>query len=95
MFNQIIKYIVYFLSFLIFIAVFALIYGVYIKISPLSKKEYKLEEVVSLSLPKNQKITNMQVIDNNRILVTIEHKNEIQAIIFNIDSQKIIQRIIR
>ena len=67
----------------------------YIKISPLSKKEYKLEEVVSLSLPKNQKITNMQVIDNNRILVTIEHKNEIQAIIFNIDSQKIIQRIIR
>ena len=35
----------------------------------------------------------MQVINNNRILITIDDDNGTQGIIFDIDSQKIIQRI--
>ena len=35
----------------------------------------------------------MQVIDNNRILITISNDDEIQGIIFDIDKQEIIQRI--
>ena len=65
----------------------------YIKISPKTPKNYNIDEVVSLSLNQDQEIKNMQVINNNRILITIVDDNETQGIIFDIDSQKIIQRI--
>jgi len=81
------------LSLLIIIALFAVIYGMYIKISPKAPKNYNIDEVVSLSLNQDQEIKNMQVINNNRILITISDDNGTQGIIFDIDSQKIIQRI--
>ena len=65
----------------------------YIKISPKAQKNYNINEVVSLSLNQDQEIKNMQVINNNRILITIDDDNGTQGIIFDIDSQKIIQRI--
>ena len=93
MFNKIIKYIVYLLSFLIIIAFFALIYGIYIKIFPKTLNNYNIDEVVSLSLKQNQKIKEIQVMDDNIILIIIEDVDEIQGIIFNIDTQEIIQRL--
>jgi len=78
---------------LIIIALFSVIYGMYIKISPKVPKDYNINEVVSLLLNQDQEIKNMQVINNNRILITIVDDNETQGIIFDIDSQKIIQRI--
>ena len=65
----------------------------YIKISPKVPKDYNINEVVSLLLNQDQEIKNMQVINNNRILITIVDDNETQGIIFDIDSQKIIQKI--
>ncbi len=65
----------------------------YIKISPKVPKNYNINEVVSLLLNQDQEIKDMQAINNNRILITILDDNEIQGIIFDIDSQKIIQRI--
>ena len=65
----------------------------YIKISPKASKNYKINEIVSLGLNPDQEIKNMQIINNNRILITISNDIEIQGIIFDIDSQKIIQRI--
>ena len=68
----------------------------YIKISSKASKNYnmdKIDKIVSLTLIKNQEIKNMQVIDNNRILIIVGNDDEIQGIIFNIDTQKIIQRI--
>ena len=64
----------------------------YIKISSKTSKNFKINEVISLSLNHDQEIKDIQVIDNNRILILIEDE-EIQGIIFDIDSQKIIQRI--
>ena len=93
MFEKKIKYVVYVLSFLIIIALFAVIYGMYTKISPITSKNYNIDGVVSLSLNQDQEIKNMQVINDNRILITIGDDNGIQGIIFDIDSQKIIQRI--
>tara|TARA_B100000315_G_C14371368_1_gene493118 strand:- start:398 stop:685 length:288 start_codon:yes stop_codon:yes gene_type:complete len=93
MFEKIIKYIVYTLSLLIIIALISVIYGMYIKISPKVPKNYNINEVVSLLLNQDQEIKDMQAINNNRILITILDDNEIQGIIFDIDSQKIIQRI--
>ena len=68
----------------------------YIKISSKASKNYnmdKIDKIVSLTLIKNQEIKNMQVIDNNRILIIVGNDDEIQGIIFNIDTQEIIQRI--
>ena len=65
----------------------------YIKISPKALKNYTIDEIVSLSLIQGQEIKNIQVIDNNRILITIVDDDEIQGVIFDINSQEIIQRI--
>ena len=65
----------------------------YIKISSKASKNYNIDEIVSLSLISDQEIKNMQVIDNNRILITIVANGEIQGVIFDINSQEIIQRI--
>ena len=75
------------------IAFIAVIYGMYIKISSKSSKNYDINEIASMSLMQNQKIKEIQVIDNNRILITIEDDDEIQGIIYNIDTQEIVQRI--
>ena len=73
------------------VALFALIYGIYIKISPKASKNF--DKVTSLSLTEDYEIINMQVIDNNRILITISNGDKIQGIIFDINKQEIVQRI--
>ena len=93
MFKKIINYVVYILSILIIIAFIAVVYGVYKKIVPKITKYNNINEVISLSLNQNQRIKNIQFMKNNRILITIVDNNEIQGIIFDIKSQKIIQRI--
>ena len=81
------------LSSLIIIAFFAVMYGMYTKIFPKTQKNNSINEIVSLSLTQGQEIKDMQVINNNRILITIVDDNGTQGIIFDIDSQKIIQKI--
>ena len=88
--EKIIKNIVYFLSVLIIIALFAVVYGMYIRISHKSSKN-NVPDDISLLLNKDQEIINMQVIDQNRILVTIENNNQIHGIIYDINKKKIIQ----
>ena len=68
-------------------------YGIYTKIYPKTQKNNSINEIVSLSLTQGQEIKDMQVINNNRILITIVDDNGTQGIIFDIDSQKIIQKI--
>ena len=65
----------------------------YIKITSKTLNNHNIDEIISMSLTQNQKIKEIQVIDNNRILITIEDDNEIQGIIFNIDTQEIIYRV--
>ena len=93
MFKKIINYVVYILSILIIIAFIAVVYGVYKKIVPKITKYNNINEVISLSLNQNQSIKNIQFMKNNRIFITIVDNNEVQGIIFDIKSQKIIQRI--
>ena len=65
----------------------------YKKIVPKIPKYNNINEIISLSLNQNQRIKNIQFMKNNRILITIVDNNEVQGIIFDIKSQKIIQRI--
>ena len=84
-------YIVYFLGFLIIVAFFIVIYGIYINISNKSSINYNQDSLISLSLIQKNKIKNIQIIDKNRILFTIDNDNKIQNIIFDTDKQKIIK----
>tara|TARA_Y100000588_G_scaffold388038_1_gene487280 strand:+ start:732 stop:1007 length:276 start_codon:yes stop_codon:yes gene_type:complete len=89
--EKILKYIVYFLGFLIIVAFFIVIYGIYINISNKSSINYNQDSLISLSLIQKNKIKNIQIIDKNRILFTIDNDNKIQNIIFDTDKQKIIK----
>lgn len=65
----------------------------YIKISSKTSSNNDIEEVISLSLSPNEQIKNIVVLNNSRILILISNSKEIQGIIFDVESQKIIQRI--
>ena len=65
---------------------------IYLK-SSINNTVENLDKVISLSLSKGQEIKNIEVIDNYRILINIIYEGEVQGIIFDINKQKILQRI--
>ncbi len=80
-----------FLAVLILLCFFALIYGFYIKIG---KKQINLDAkniTFDLSLEDGHEITDIDLIDNERILFTIKNKNKIYAVIYDIKSKDIIK----
>jgi len=87
--KKILQFIVVFLALLIILCFFALIYGLYIKIA---KKQSNLETKnisYNLNLMEGHQITDIDLIDNDKLLFTIENNNEIYAIIYNIRSKEI------
>lgn len=65
----------------------------YIKISSKASKNYNKNQNISLSLKKEEKIIDMQIIDNNNILISIDDTGEIYGIIYDINNQKILKTI--
>ena len=87
--QKILKFIVIFLGILIVICFLALVYGLYIKTT---KKQSNLETNLidyNLSLEKGHKITDIDMIDNNRILFTIKNNDKVYALIYDIDTSNI------
>ena len=79
------------LAFLIFICFLALVYGLYIKIS---KKQSNLEINninYNLNLKEGHEITDIDLIDDNRILFTIKNNDKIYALIYDIRKSNIIK----
>ena len=88
--KRILQFIVFLLAFLIFICFLALVYGLYIKIG---KKQSNLETkniTFNLNLEEDDEITDIDLIDNEKILFTIKNNNKIYAVIYDINSKKII-----
>tara|TARA_Y100001935_G_C17223470_1_gene466509 strand:+ start:444 stop:734 length:291 start_codon:yes stop_codon:yes gene_type:complete len=86
--KQILQFVVVFLALLILLCFFALVYGLYIKIG---KKQSNLgvkNITYNLNLENGHQITDIDMIDNKRILFTIKYKSEIYAIIYDIDNKK-------
>ena len=82
--QKILKFIVIFLGILIVICFLALVYGLYIKTT---KKQSNLETNLidyNLDLEKGHKITDIDMIDNNRILFTIKSNDKVYALIYDI-----------
>ena len=87
--KKILQFIVVFLALLILLCFFALIYGLYIKIG---KKQSNLETkniIYNLNLENGHKITDIDLINNEKILFTIKNNSEIYAIIYDIITKKI------
>lgn len=87
--QKILKFIVIFLGILIVICFLALVYGLYIKTT---KKQSNLETNLidySLNLEKGHKITDIDMIDNNRILFTIKNNEKVYALIYDIETSNI------
>ena len=89
--QKILKFIVIFLGILIVICFLALVYGLYIKTT---KKQSNLETNLidyNLNLEKGHKITDIDMIDNNRILFTIKNNDKVYALIYDIQTSNIIK----
>ena len=87
--QKILKFIVIFLGILIVICFLALVYGLYIKTT---KKQINLETNLidyNLNLEKGHKITDIDMIDNNRILFTIKSNDKVYALIYDVETSKI------
>ena len=87
--QKILKFIVIFLGILIVICFLALVYGLYIKTT---KKQSNLETNLieyNLNLEKGHKITDIDMIDNNRILFTIKNNDKVYALIYNIQTSNV------
>ena len=87
--QKILKYIVIFLGILIVICFLALVYGLYIKTT---KKQSNLDTNLieyNLNLEKGHKITDIDMIDNNRILFTIKSNDKVYALIYDIQTSNI------
>ena len=82
--KRILQFIVILLAFLIFLCFLALVYGLYIKIG---KKQSNLEINninYNLKLKEGHEITDIDLIDDNRILFTIKNNDKIYALIYDI-----------
>ena len=69
----------------------ALIYGLYIKSA---KKQINLETNninYNLNLEVGHEITDIDLIDNNKLLFTIKNNNKIYALIYDIKNKKTIK----
>ena len=89
--QKILKFIVIFLGILIVICFLALVYGLYIKTT---KKQSNLETNLiyyNLNLEKEHKITDIDLIDNNRILFTIKNNDKVYALIYDIHTSNVIK----
>ena len=87
--QKILKFIVIFLGILIVICFLALVYGLYIKTT---KKQSNLEINLinyNLNLDKGHEITDIDMIDNNKILFTIKNNDKVYALIYDIETSNI------
>ena len=69
----------------------ALVYGLYIKSG---KKQTNLERNninYSLNLQEGHEITDIDIIDNDKLLFTIKNNNKIYALIYDIHNKKTIK----
>ena len=74
---------------MIVICFLALVYGLYIKTT---KKQSNLETNLiyyNLNLEKEHKITDIDLIDNNRILFTIKNNDKVYALIYDIHTSNV------
>ena len=85
--KKLLQFIVIILAILIFFCFSALIYGFYLKLTKNQKNAEISINNHSLNLTNNEKIINIQPIDNQQILFTISKEETIYALIYNVNDK--------
>ena len=91
MLKKTLHYIVVFLGILIIFAFFALIYGMYLKISTNPENMILNPENISLNLKKEEEIVDIRIIDENRLLIIIKNSSTLKGAVYNIKQKKILE----
>ena len=89
------QFIVIFLAILIVICFFALIYGMYLKISKNQSKQEDFNNLYSLNLNQNEKIIGIETLNESNILFKITDSKNSYAIIFDIKTNTVKSKIKR
>jgi len=87
--KKILQYLVIFLGILIILAFITLIYGMFLKIATKSKKISFDQKNLSLNLADEEKIVDIMVIDDNKLLIKVSKSSIIEGLIYNIEENKI------
>jgi len=89
--KKILQSVVILLGILIIFSFIALIYGMYLKISTDSKDVTLEPENITLNLNDKEEITGIEVIDENRLLITINNSDNLKGVIYHIKENKILE----
>ena len=94
--KKIIQSIVIILGIFIILAFLALIYGMYLKLSTSSKNLSNYENKFNLSanLSEKEKLRILEVIDKNKLLITIENSQKVRGAIYDINKNKLFVKLI-
>jgi len=91
MLKKTLQYVVIFLGVLIIFSFFALIYGMYLKISTNSENLILKPENISLNLKNEEEIIDIRIIDENRLLIIIKSSSTLKGAVYNIKQKKILE----
>ena len=89
--KKILQSVVILLGILIIFSFIALIYGMYSKISTNSKDVTLDPEKITLNLNDKEAIADIEVIDENRLLITINKSDHLKRVIYHIKENKILE----
>ena len=87
------KFTVIFLAILIFICFAFLVYGLYSKISNTEGSTNEKITNYSLNLGDLDKIKDIKIINENKLLIIVSNNDQIYLIIYNLNEKKIISKI--
>ena len=93
--KKILQSVVILLGILIIFSFIALIYGMYSKISTDSEDITLDPKKITLNLNDKEKIIDIEIIDENRLLITINSSNSLKGVIYHIKQNKILKIIER
>jgi len=93
--KKILQSVVILLGILIIFSFIALIYGMYSKISINSKGVTLDPKKITLNLNDKEEIIDIEVIDENRLLITINNSDNLKGVIYHIRQNKILKVIER
>ena len=91
--KKILQFIVILLAVLIVICFVSLIVGMYLKISGNQNNSQHNIKDFSLGLASNEKIIDIQVLNNNQLLIVISNSIDTSGIVYDIKANKIISKI--
>ena len=87
--QKVLQYVVIFLAILIIICFFALVYGFYIKIAEKQTNLDMKNIYYNLELEDGHEITDIDLINKDKILFTIKNNDKIYAILYDIVNENI------